>query len=892
MRLWSKVRSWVRALLRRSRMEREMDAELRFHIEVFAEDLVRNGVPREEALRRARIEFGGVERAKEECRDARGTSFIDSLLQDLSFGLRMMRKNPGFTAVAVLTLALGIGANTAIFSIIEAVLLRPLSYKDPGKLVLLADRQAPEHGGFLYKDFQTWKSQLRNFESIAIYYRNTGISRVTLTGAGEPDAVKAAFVSADFFPTMGIWPELGRTFTSEEELHQAHVVVLSHGLWLRRFGGSPEAIGQNLQIDGIEWKIIGVMPATFHFPDKDQQFWAPLTTNRSWQEAALTTKIDPSNTRLFYARWLVVGRLKTGVSLQQAQAEIDSLFAHLAESDPDPNRAPVRAFPLGLNLSANMRLALFVLFGAVISVLLIACSNVANLVLARGAGRTHEMALRTALGAGRSRLTRQLFTESALLALVSGCLGLLLASFCLHALIAFGPGDIPRLDEARVDARVLGFTLAVSLLATVVFGLIPAWRISQSDPQESLKGAFRSASGSVALRRMRNALVVLEFALAIVLLTGAGLLVRSFLALEEVDLGFQPERLLTLRVTMPAGVSQARTLVLHEEALERAAALPGVKAAGAISDLFELSNVQNLGLRAIEGREPEPPDKWTPLIWQTVSGDYLQAMGALLLRGRYFSQQDTVNSPLVALIDENMARRYWPGEDPVGKRFKGQDPRGRNDDWVTVIGVVGNMRRNGLEREPVPHVFEWYKQSGSTPRDFVVRTAGDPRITAVTLRSLIRSLDPVAILSPVTTMNEQLSEQLSPRRFQTSLLGLFSLIALVLATVGIFALMHYTVAQRTQEIGIRMALGARRSDIMRFVIREGALLALAGVSIGTFAALVLTRFISSLLFGVGASDPTTFAGVAALLMVFALVGCCVPARRAMRVDPIVALRYE
>ncbi|PYT92713.1 MAG: hypothetical protein DMG36_13550 [Acidobacteria bacterium] len=892
MTLWSRFRSWVLAILRRSRIESEMDAELRFHIAAFAEDLVRSGVPRQEALRRARIEFGGIERAKEECREARGVNFIESLIQDLRYGLRMLRKSPGFTFVAILTLALGIGANTAIFSILEAVLFRPLPYRDPGRLVVVADPEAPQHGGFLYKDFETSKSQLRSFENIAIYYRNTGISRVTLTGAGEPEAVKAAFVSADFFRTMGIWPELGRTFTSEEELHQVHVVVLSHGLWLRRFGGSPEVIGKDLQIDGVESKVIGVMPASFQFPDKHQEFWAPITTNRSWQEAALTTKIDPTNTRLFYARWLVVGRLKTGVSFLQAQAEIDSLFAHLAQSDPDPNRSLVRVFPLGLNLSDNTRLALFVLFGAVISVLLIACSNVANLVLARGAGRTHEMALRTAFGAGRGRLTRQLFTESALLALVSGCLGLLLASFCLHTLIAFGPPDIPRLDEARVDARVLGFALAISLLTAVVFGLVPAWRISQSDPQKTLKGAFRSASGSLALRRMRNALVVLEFALAIVLLTGAGLLVRSFLALEEVDLGFQPERLLTMRVTMPADVSQPRRIALHEETLERAAALPGVKAVGAISDLFELGDLGNLGLRAIEGREPEPPDKWTPLIWQTVSGDYLYAMGALLLRGRVFSQQDTANSPLVALIDENMARRYWSSEDPIGKRFKGQDPRGRNDGWITVIGVVGNMRRNGLQRDPVPHIFEWYKQSGSTPRDLVVRTTGAPRIAAATLRSLVRSLDPVAILSPVTTMSEQLSEQLSSRRFQTSLLALFSLIALILATVGIFALMHYTVAQRTQEIGIRMALGARRSDIMRFVIREGALLALAGVSIGIFAALALTRLISSLLFGVGASDPATFVGVAALLMVFALVGCYVPASRAMRVDPMVALRYE
>jgi predicted permease len=479
MRIWSRVRSCGRAVARRSRMEREMDAELRFHIEAFAEDLVRSGVPREEALRRARIEFGGMERAKEECREERGVNALDSLLQDIRYGLRILRKSPGFTTVAVLTLTLGIGANTAIFSILEAVLLRPLPYKDPGRLVVVADREAPEHGGFLYKDFEAWKAQLRDFENIAIYYRNTGISRVTLTGDGEPEAVKAAFVSADFFSTMGIWPEVGRVFSREEELRQVHVVVLSHGLWLRRFGGSPEVIGKSLRIDGIEWEIIGVMPASFQFPNRDQQLWAPITTNRSWQEAALTTNIDPSNTRLFYARWIVVGRLKTEVGIQQAQAEVDSLFAHLVESDPDPNRAPVRVSPLGPDLSGNTQLALFVLFGAVLFVLLIACSNVANLVLARGAGRTHEMALRAALGAGRSRLTRQLFTESALLGLISGGLGLLLASFCLRALIAFGPPDIPRLDEVRIDARVLGFTLGLSLFAAMVFGLIPAENFSE-----------------------------------------------------------------------------------------------------------------------------------------------------------------------------------------------------------------------------------------------------------------------------------------------------------------------------------------------------------------------------------------------------------------------------
>jgi putative ABC transport system permease protein len=536
-------------------------------------------------------------------------------------------------------------------------------------------------------------------------------------------------------------------------------------------------------------------------------------------------------------------------------------------------------------------LALFVLFGAVVFVLLIACSNVASLVLARGASRNREMAVRTALGAGRLRLVQQLFTESALLSLLSGCLGVALASIGVRLLLGIGPPDIPRLNEACIDGGVLSFTLGISLFAAITFGLIPAWKISQCDPNESLKSGGQGG-GSPVLRRTRNLLVVTEFALAIVLLTGAGLLIRSFLAVQAVALGFQPERSLMMRITMPAGVPDTRRMGFHDTLLQRVAALPGVKAVGAISGLFELGKMGNLGLRAIEGRSPEPPERWTPLTWTSISGGYLQAMGAPLIRGRYFSEQDGPDSPLVALIDERMAGRYWPGEDPIGKRFKGQDPRGRNDDWLTVIGVVQDMRRNGLERQPLPHIFEWYKQSGGVPSDLVVRTTGDPRMVASTLRSMVRGLDQDAILSPVTTMEQQLSDQLSPRRFQTSLLGLFSVMALLLASVGIYALMHYSVSQRTHEMGVRIALGAQRRDVMGLVIREGAQLALAGVGIGVVAALALTRLMSSLLFGVDVNDPVTFGGVAVLLIAIAFLACYIPAQRAIRVDPMVALRYE
>ncbi|PYT95493.1 MAG: hypothetical protein DMG38_27030 [Acidobacteria bacterium] len=883
----------LRSLFRKERVGRELDEELNGFLEMAAEEKIKQGMSRKDALRAVRLDGGTLEVSKEIVRSAGWESFIETLWQDLRFATRTLRKVPGFTVVAVLTLALGIGANTAIFSVIEAVLLRPLPYKDPSRVVLLPDPQDPNGEGISYRDFESWKSQSRSFEDMAVYYRNSGWSRVTLTGAGEPDSVQGAFVSANFFPLMGISPVLGRAFTREEEARQQRVVVLSYGQWVRRFGASRDVVGKMLPIDGSNSQVIGVMPANFQLPARDSQFWAPITTNRYWGDPQLA-RVDSTHTRHFYKRWNVVGRLKPGITYREAQAEMDTIIGRLQQLDPTNRERSVNVVPLRVNLRGNTRLAFSILFAAVFFVLLIACSNVGNLILARGAARDREMAVRTALGAGRVRLTRQLFTESVLLALLSGCLGLVFASLGVHALIAFGPPDIPRLDEASVDDGVLAFTLALSLLAAVIFGMIPAWKISQSNPNESLKSGARSASGSMILRGTRNLLVVMEFALAMVLLTGAGLLVRSFLAVQGVDPGFRSERVLTMRIMLPAGTPESRRTAVYDEVIERVRTMHGVQAAGAIDGLFELGETMNLGLRTIEGRAPEPPEQWTALTWKTIRGDYFQAMGVPLLRGRYFSEQDVSGSPLAAIADESMARRYWPGEDAIGKRFKGQDPRGRNDDWLTVIGVVHDMRRHGLERSPTPHIFEWYKQAtlGDTTPDLVVRTQGEPLAFAATLRSTVRGLDQTAILSPVTTMEAQLSGQLSPRRFQTTLLSLFSLLALILASVGMFALMHYSVSQRTHEIGVRIALGAQRGDVMRLVIWKGGQLALTGVGIGILAALALTRLMSSLLFGVSVTDPATIGGVAMLLTLVALIGCYIPMRRAMRVDPIVALRYE
>ena len=861
----------LRGLFVKRDRQRDLDEELQFHLDMQAADHVRAGMATDTARMAARRSFGGVTQTKELYRSQLSLPALEQLVQDVRYAMRSLRKNAGYTIVAALTLAIGIGATTSIFSVIEAVLLRPLPYRQADRLAVVP--------AISYENYEEWKARTHAFEEMAVTYRNSGWSRVTLLFDGEPQTAQGGFVSANFFPLMGVSPRLGRVFTADDEKRRARVVVLSHALWVQRFGSSPDVLGQTLRIDGIDSLVIGVMPEEFQFPDKNSQFWAPVTTNRYWPEKLVR---DTAHNEGYYRRWQIIGRLRAGTGLPQAEAEFDP-------------RLRDRIAPLSLDLSNSLRRALVMLFGAVCFVLLIACTNVANLVLARGASREREVSVRAALGAGRLRIAAQMFIESALLALLGGALGLAGAAYGIRALVAFGPPGIPRLEQTRLDPGVVLFALASSLAAALICGFAPAWKLSACQPVEGLKAGGRTASGTAGLRRTRALLAMLEIALSVILLTGAGLLVRSFVAIEAVDPGFKPQHVLTLRVAFPSGTSDASKAAFATEALLRMKSLPGVQSVGMSEGLFELGGIQNLGLRGIQGRVlDERHDAWTPLTWRSVGGDYFATLGLPLLRGRFFTDRDGSNAPLVAIIDESMARRYWqwPAENPVGQRIKGQDKRGRNDDWVTIIGVVADARNHGLEALPTPHVFESHKQSNQAVAELFVRTSGDPGPAARSLRQAVRSLDPTVILSSVTTLEQQLSDQLAPRRFQTWLLGLFSLIALVLASVGIYGVMHYSVTQRTHEMGIRMALGAGRSGVLRMVVREGLALTLAGLTAGLAGAFGLTQLLAKLLYGISPDDPITFASVAILLTGVALTACLMPALRASRVDPVIALRYE
>jgi putative ABC transport system permease protein len=813
---------------------------------------------------------------------------MDSLLQDIRYSFRRLLKSPAFTLIVILTLALGIGANTAIFSAVNAVLLRPLGYGDPERLVTIEHRypslnlNAPVSvPGFL--DYQ----RARSIESMAV---ETGWA-ANLTGEGEPERLQGARVTGRFFGTLGVPAERGRTLLpGEDSAGREHVAVLSYGLWQRLFGGSRGVVGRSLSLNSESYQVVGVMPRDFRdVQNRNVELWIPLVF-RPDQLA------DGERTHEFLN---LVARLRTGVPLEQAAAEIRTLAEQLKRQYPAayPSDWSLVTTSLAQHLVGDVRPALLVLLGAVGFVLLIACANVANLLLARAAARSKEIAVRTALGASRDRLIRQLLTESVMLALMGGVLGLFLAFWGVRAIIALNPANLPRADEIGVDPPVMLFTLLVSLVTGLLFGLAPAVHTAAADLHGMLKEGGRGSAGDRGGQGLRRMLVVAEVALALTLLTGAGLLIKSFARLQGVDPGFEPRRLLTFNLSLPASRYHSDTaqIAFFDQVIPAVSAVPGVRGVGATSVMPFGGGWSTAGFE-IEGYQtpPKQPGPWGDI--RIVSPSYFATLGIPLRRGRLLDEQDRSGSPEVAVIDDEFVRRYWPHDDPIGKRFTFGPPAGATDtssrEWVTVVGVVGHTKQEGLDAENRLQLYLPYRQAGQPFLTFAVRTAGPPEQYVNPVRRAVQSVDPEQPLSNVRSMDELISRSVGQRRLSMMLLSLFSGLALVLASVGIYGLMSYSVAQRSRELGVRIALGADRLDVLRLVLRQGMSLALTGIVIGVGAAFALSRVIESQLFGVRATDPTTFVAVAALLGLTALAANLIPAWRATRVDPAVVLREE
>jgi putative ABC transport system permease protein len=808
---------------------------------------------------------------------------METLWQDLRYGARMMLKNRGFTAVAVITLALGIGANTAIFSVVNAVLLRPLPYKDSNQLVWFWEN-LPDfpHANLSPADFLDYQAQTRAFDDIAAYRPMD----FTLTGDGQPEQIRGLIVSANYFSVLGIEPEAGRAFQPEEgRSGTARVAVLSHSFWQRRFGGDRNLIGKALTLSGQSVTVVGIAPPDLKI--ERAELW--LNPRNVVPDMLLTVASDPATLR--GSHYLhAIGRLKPGVTLPQAQEEISAVAARLEEQFPATNSGhTVELVSLLDQTVGKIRPALLVLLGAVGLVLLIACANVANLMLARATARHKEIALRTALGASRVRVVRQLLTESVALAAIGGACGWLLAVWGVDLLVAMSPENIPRLHEIGVDRQVLAFTLIISLLTGIIFGLAPALTASSPDLNEALKEGGRSATPGASRGRMRGALVVAEVALALVVLIGAGLLVKSFVRLRSVDPGFQPANLLTawLFLTDAKYAKQELRIAFLKELTARLEALPGVIAVG-IGDDLPISGTDSSMDLTVEGREPAPGERLLAGV-HVVNPRYLEAMGIPLLEGRSFTDRDTIEAPEVIVVNETTARRLWPGQQAVGKRIKLGRPDG---EWAEVVGVVRDVKHNGLNAEPTIDAYASHLHDPWPWMSISLRSKLDPGSLEAAVRREVQALDPNQAVANFKTMDQIMSDSVGERRLSLVLFGLFSVVALLLAGVGIYGVMAYGVTQRTHEIGIRMALGAQTGDVLKLVVRQGMTLALVGVTVGLAAAYGLTQLMTSLLFGVSATDSLTFVVIALVLAGVALVACYLPARRAARIDPMVALRYE
>lgn len=886
--LWRRVCGTVDA----EAADREFADELESHLAMHIEDNLRAGMSLQEARRQALIRLGGVEQTRQAYRERRTLPWVEPLWQDVRFGMRMLRKSPAFTAIAVVTLALGIGANTAIFSIVNGVLLNPLPFPHPEQLVVLHESKPNfEFGAISYPNFQDWQKSNHTFSSMAVsrgYY-------FSLTGMGVAEQLDGQFMTSDFFETLGVNPLLGRTFTQAEEQPGAGpVVLISEGLWRRRFGGSPDVLGKGISLEGKSYSIIGVIPASFHLvagPLRSRDVYVPMG---QWRNPGLTERAAGMGIR-------GVARLKPGVSVEQANADMARVTGNLANAFPDVDKGiGAKLVPLKEQLVGDVRPFLLVLMAAVGFVLLIACVNVASLMLARSTARMREFALRTALGASRVRMIRQLLTESLMLATVAGGLGLMLAVWGTHAGLKLLPEALPRGEEIGLDLRVLLFTMATSLLAGIFFGLMPAFKTSQADPNTALKEGGRGASGT--RHRAQSVFVIAEIAIALVLLIGAGLMVRSLKRLWSVDPGFNPRNVLTFGYTLPPSMIHGNPDAIRaayrsfDDAL---AAIPGVSAVSQSWGGLPMEGDDDT-LFWLDGQpKPANTDGMYGTLIYNVGPDYLKAMGIPLQRGRFFNAHDDERSPLVGVIDDVFAEKYFPGQDPIGRRIV-LDDRGRT---MEIVGVVGHVKQWGLDADDAhPLRVQLYMAWMQSPDDFVglapsgvnavVRYTGSLTSVSDAIRHNIEQGSHQQIVYDAHTMESAIADSLAERRFAMVLLGVFAALALLLASVGIYGVIAYLVGQRTQEIGIRMALGAQRMDVLRLMLWEGMRLALMGVAIGVVAALALTRLMTKMIYGVSATDPLTFSGVAMVLMLAAIAACYFPALKAARVDPIQALRSE
>jgi predicted permease len=886
----------LRSLVNRRTVEREIDDELRFHLDMEAAHRQQRGLDADAARTSAARVFGGMERTKDDLRDARGGNGIDNAMKDLRYAVRALRRNPGFTAVAVLTLALGIGANTALFSVVNGVLLRPLPYSDPSRLVAIRNTWEGNNdpltasGSISPAEYFDYRDRLQAFESFGVYAPAT----LSVTGEGEPEQLPAAVMTAGVFQALGVRPALGRVFSESEDVPGVNVVVLGYGLWQRRFGGARDVVGKRVLLNGAAHIVVGVASPGFRVPDQlsatnPAQLFVPIALSRD-------------SVRIRGSHFLSgVARLRPGLTTERGSVDVAAVARRFPVEYPNDYPAKMNfaagAVPLLDSVVGHVRPTLLVLLGAVGFVLLIACANVASLLLSRTEGRRREMAVRTALGAGKGRLMRQLLVESVVLALAGGLVGVGLAMALTRLLVALRPQNIPRLDAIGVDLRVLAFALGASTVVGVLFGLLPALQATRLDVQSMLRQGGRGVAGG-GRQGARRALVVGEVAIALVLLVGAGLMTRSFVRLLSVDPGYRVDHLLTVPIALPGSRyrENERVIGFYQELARRMASLPGVVSAGAVAGVPLVSERGDLSID-IEGRPVAPGETKRRADWQVVTPGYFKAMGMRLIRGRGIEATDLESTPGVVVINETLAKRYWPNDDPIGKRFKLGG--GAGPGMVTVVGIVADVKQSSLAATPEREMYLAHTQfrfwgGGSILRSLslVLRTTGEPTALIRSVRSEVAALDAQLPLGQFRTMEEVRGESVSQPRFLMFLFSAFSVVALSIAVIGIYGVIAYGVAQRRQEIGIRVALGARPSTVAAMVVRQGMALAVLGIAAGLVLALLLTRFLASFLFSVTPTDPLTLGLVAAALAAAALAASYIPAVRATRTDLVEVLRAD